>query len=131
MSTAPPTGFSPGPSPSDIPEFNREIRIISHSNLFYWWPVWGVGFLMALLTFMSGQRMVPVPKNYEYFPAAEVRAENRRLENKPVLVLSEHNPAITREPLWVTGNKNLGVLFSIVLLLVIAITNIPLRGLWS
>ena len=27
-----------------------EVVIISHSPLFYWWPVWVVGFLMAVLT---------------------------------------------------------------------------------
>jgi hypothetical protein len=30
------------------------LRIISHSNLLYWWPVWAVGFLMALLTYAEG-----------------------------------------------------------------------------
>jgi hypothetical protein len=34
-----------------------ELRIYSHSNLYYWWPVWVVGFLMALLTWLQG---VPV-----------------------------------------------------------------------
>ena len=27
----------------------QEIKIVSHSNLFYWWPVWAVGYLMAIL----------------------------------------------------------------------------------
>src|SRR6516165_7171225 len=31
-----------------------EITIISHSNLFYWWPVWAVGFLMAGFTYFQG-----------------------------------------------------------------------------
>jgi len=42
---------------------------------------------------------------------------------------------VTKKPdsphLRMTSNKSLGVLFCIILLLVIAITNIPLRGLWS
>jgi hypothetical protein len=33
----------------------REVRIISHSGLFYWWPVWAVGFLFAALTWMEGK----------------------------------------------------------------------------
>jgi hypothetical protein len=32
-----------------------ELRIYSHSNLFYWWPVWAVGYLMALLTYLQGE----------------------------------------------------------------------------
>jgi hypothetical protein len=27
----------------------QQIRIYGHSNLFYWWPAWAVGFLFALL----------------------------------------------------------------------------------
>ncbi len=29
----------------------RELRLYSHSSLFYWWPVWLVGYAMALLTY--------------------------------------------------------------------------------
>src|SRR5262249_13971103 len=34
-----------------------EIRIYSYSNLFYWWPVWAVGYLFALLTWVNGQQV--------------------------------------------------------------------------
>ena len=33
----------------------RQLRIYSHSSLFYWWPVWAVGFVMAFLTYWSGK----------------------------------------------------------------------------
>src|SRR5438128_2379228 len=33
----------------------REVRIYSHSCLYYWWPVWVVGYLLALLTYIQGQ----------------------------------------------------------------------------
>ena len=29
----------------------REVHIVAHSMLFYWWPVWAVGLLLAGLTF--------------------------------------------------------------------------------
>jgi hypothetical protein len=32
-----------------------EVRIYGHSSLYYWWPVWAVGYLMALLTYLHGQ----------------------------------------------------------------------------
>jgi hypothetical protein len=32
----------------------REVRIYSHSPIFYWWPVWATGFLMAFLTLTQG-----------------------------------------------------------------------------
>jgi hypothetical protein len=31
-----------------------ELKIISHSPLFYWWPIWVVGYIMALLTYLDG-----------------------------------------------------------------------------
>jgi len=33
----------------------REVRIYSHSMLFYWWPVWVVGYLLALVTLIQHQ----------------------------------------------------------------------------
>src|SRR4051794_30452389 len=54
MSTSP-------PPTSTTSKDEIEIKIVSHSNLFYWWPVWFVGFLMALLTWFDGHQMVIVP----------------------------------------------------------------------
>ena len=36
----------PGP-PIHSPHQDQEIRLYSHSDVFYWWPVWAVGFLLA------------------------------------------------------------------------------------
>lgn len=38
------------------PESPLYLHIVSHSNLFYWWPVWAVGYLMALLTWLHGEK---------------------------------------------------------------------------
>ena len=38
-----------------------EVVIIAHSPLFYWWPVWVVGFLIAGLTFFFGDQVAFVP----------------------------------------------------------------------
>jgi len=34
-----------------------EIKIISHSNVFYWWPAWVVGFAVALISFVQGREI--------------------------------------------------------------------------
>jgi hypothetical protein len=34
---------------------DRSLRFYSHSPLFYWWPVWGIGYLMAFITYGFGQ----------------------------------------------------------------------------
>lgn len=36
-------------------EQKTALRIVGHSNLFYWWPVWAIGYLMALLTWLHGE----------------------------------------------------------------------------
>ena len=39
----------------------REVHIVAHTMLFYWWPVWAVGFLLAGLTGLDGHRLAIVP----------------------------------------------------------------------
>jgi len=39
----------------------KEVIVISHSPIFYWWPVWFVGFLMAAWTYLDGHLMAVVP----------------------------------------------------------------------
>jgi len=56
-------GATPNPAapPSNDPAAGPgELRIYSHSTIFYWWPVWLVGFVMALITRLDGQ-LVPIP----------------------------------------------------------------------
>ena len=55
MSAAPP--YSP-PAGHAAP---NEITVVSHSNLFYWWPVWAVGFLLALLIAETGNLLLLRP----------------------------------------------------------------------
>jgi hypothetical protein len=113
----------------------NELVVISHSSLFYWWPVWAVGFIMSGITYLSEQRLATVPNGTAPATSQEIQGFDGK---RDVLVLPkdkhlaqdrEGNPA--RPHMRMSANKNLGVLFCIVLLLVITITNIPLRGLWS
>src|SRR5438105_935698 len=65
MSTANPPPAAPVPpqgtphEPRPIP--SREILVVGHSTLFYWWPVWAVGFVCALFTFFTGDLVALVP----------------------------------------------------------------------
>ena len=45
----------PEPPEPDKPEPHQLLRIYSHSSLFFWWPVWVVGYLMAFLTYWHGR----------------------------------------------------------------------------
>lgn len=51
MSTIPATQ-APGLVATSPP---KEVHVYSHSGMIYWWPVWFIGYIMALLTFFQGQ----------------------------------------------------------------------------
>ena len=44
MTTAPPVQQ---PVAVESPHVPRQVVVVSHSTLFYWWPVWAVGYVMA------------------------------------------------------------------------------------
>jgi hypothetical protein len=147
--TQPQTTPPAAPAPHE-----REITIISHSNLFYWWPVWAVGFLLGILSWLSGNLMATVPTGTEAAFHATVTGQAKgkevpvveiRREGREVLILPDpahahgHLNRLSgnlQDPpdnprLHVAPNKGYGVLFAAVLLLCIVITNVPLRGMWS
>lgn len=143
MSTTPPTMPPSKQPPLRVAKtHDREIVIVSHSNLFYWWPVWAVGFLVCILSYWDNYRMAFVPANTQAFRNAKIEAkrgdEKISVEGRDVLVVpdGQHLPPkgvdTPNSPhVHVAFNKSYGVVFFIVLLLVILITNVPLRGLWS
>lgn len=127
---------APAPTAAAQPEGRRELVVISHSTLFYWWPVWALGFLMAGITWLGGERMITVPSGTKAYPAQSVKDVAE--EPRDVLVLpkgkqlgKDRKGDIDQPHIYMSPNKNLGVMFCFVVLLVVAITNIPLRGLWS
>ncbi len=140
MSTAPvPTPQAP-PAP-------REIIIYSHSNLFYWWPVWACGLIMAIVTAFSGQRLAIVPsgtkaekgRELPWLKIADAKQPQKDEEfRRDVLVVPEKkhltkgkDNELDDPHLRISNSKNVGSLYCTILLLVIFITNVPLRGLWS
>jgi hypothetical protein len=193
-----PTPSAPNPVPAHaaaaVPE---TVTVISHSTLFYWWPVWAVGFLMAILTFIDNHRMVIIPEEkdnefivyYDKDPNTDegkkkanviaVAPKNSRVvavtddegklvahlyPNKPRVVAVSEKTELRRpdggtEPvekgqdvvipgaptakissggtkdstklLEVSRSPRYGVIWATFLLLVIFITNVPMRGLWS
>ena len=42
-----------------------EVKIISHSNVFYWWPAWVAGFAMAAISYLQGSDVSFVPELIE------------------------------------------------------------------
>lgn len=125
---------------------NRQITIVSHCTLFYWWPVWAVGFLLGIISLFSSWRISVVPDGTRAMRNVEVpiigKDGSEKKERREVLVVPENKHLATVDPadpnsapqdprLHIWHGKGFGVLFATVLLLVIVITNVPLRGMWS
>jgi hypothetical protein len=109
----------------------REVRIVAHTMLFYWWPVWAIGFLLAGLTWLDGSRLAIVPGGTQIVEGVEGDREALVL---PAGAHLPKDPATgkPREPtLRLASHSGYGVLFIVVLLLVVFFTNVPIRGLWS
>src|SRR3954470_9302051 len=86
-----------------------EVTIYPHSMLLYWWPVWVTGYILALLTWLE--------HNVVQFYNAN--GQVIRLPNGEVLQVLMH------------PNKNLGVIYTVVFILVVVLTNATVRGIAS
>ncbi|QJW98775.1 hypothetical protein [Frigoriglobus tundricola] len=122
-------------APPPQPVQDKELRIYGHSNLFYWWPVWAVGFLMATLTYLDGHVMAIVPqgtKVEQAQPAPGGKTQDVLVtppgQSVPPASASNSDPS---PHLRVAANNNYGVIFTATLLLVVMVTNFTLRGLSS
>jgi hypothetical protein len=99
--------------------------------LFYWWPVWVVGLLLAGLTYVNGHRLAIVP------PGTQVVEGFDGGREALVLPAGAHLPpdpttGKPREPtVRMASRSGFGVVFIVVVLFVIFITNVPIRGIWS
>jgi hypothetical protein len=147
MSAAPPHPTPPPPpSPHMTTGPDRQIVIVSHSNLFYWWPVWAIGFVLFLLTYFDGHRMAIVPhgtksiEKEDFYLPDEGVPQKGKVMSRGLLVFPQGNtippdrtdPTKLQDPyLRASLHKSYGVLWTTVLMLVIVITNVPLRGMWS
>lgn len=79
----------------------RELRLYSHSKMFYWWPVWAVGFVFALLTWINHN-------TFEMKVGDEVVGH-----------------------MWVHPDKTVGVVYTFTFFLVILMTHFSVRGMAS
>jgi hypothetical protein len=123
-------------NPPSAPQQPLTVKVISHSGLFYCWPVWLVGFLLAGLTYFDGSRAAVVHGGttvkevgsngaYQLTPPAGRPA--------PSLERAAANTAQGREafPVQMSNSKNYGAMYAVVILLVLFGSNVPFRGLAS
>src|SRR5262249_12444534 len=67
----PPKPAAPAPAPVKATHGatgppQNEIVLYSHSNLFDWWPVWAMAFILGCLTAFEGHVLAVVPNHSEY-----------------------------------------------------------------
>jgi hypothetical protein len=113
-----------------------EVVIISHSPLFYWWPVWVVGFLMAALSFWQGDQIAFVPPGTVAEREVQIKGQDGL---RDVLIApagrslpAAGDPEELKQPqLRMARNNDPGIVWAVTLLLVILVTHVKLRGVWS
>ena len=120
-------------SPSTLPSKPRDITVYSHSMLFYWWPVWFVGYILAALTLWDQHLLMVVPIHAEVKP---IEFKDEKVRNVITLpdnesFLKDEKGSLIQPTLYVAQSKNYGVIFCLTLLLTIFITSVSLRGMWS
>jgi hypothetical protein len=121
-----------------------EIVVYHHSTLFYWWPVWLLGFIFAGWTYYFGGHLAIVPEGTQAVEKrqVDVSGEGKEFAERNVLVLPQGkdfahhldaagNLEVDQPGIKVAMNRRLGTIYALVLLIVIAMTNIAVRGLWS
>ena len=129
----------------------KDIKLYSHSPIFYWWPVWLVGYGIAFLTYLDGGQMAVVPPGTEARRDWRVEVAPGRLETREGLILpaaaagrpahlpsadgavrpGEPLPPPTQPRVRMASNRFLGTWFFLVVLVVFVSSNVPLRGLWE
>jgi hypothetical protein len=125
-----------GPASPNVDDRPTEVVVISHSSLFYWWPVWAVGYLMAALTYLSGYHVAFVPAG----TVAQRGAHVKGIDGPRDVLIVPADRSLRTDPesgelepmrLRMTPNNDLGIIWGLVLCLVVIVTNVPLRGMWS
>ena len=120
MTTSTPVAPSSVPVPPPVGAAHAvepDIKIYSHSPIFYWWPVWLTGFVLAFLTYMDGGRMAYVP--------AGTRAEGN------TLVAPTGDASLEEPVVRMARSQYVGIWFVAVFLVVFVSATVPLRGLWE
>ncbi|MBX9624974.1 MAG: hypothetical protein K2X82_14300 [Gemmataceae bacterium] len=140
----PPAPAASGLYPPAGPRSPREIKLVSHSPIFYWWPIWALGFVLALITLVENHRLAVIPADAElrYDTTAAPKDSTQYVLTVPGD--AKHQTKSLDRAIEATGKKEqptfrtrvsekawMGPLFCVVLILTIVITNVPLRGLWS
>lgn len=98
-----PGSLLPPQKPSDKPITDIGLTIVSHSQLFYYWPLWLVSLVFAGITAIYGKN-IQIPS-------------------------TDGSPLSTT--IKIISTPSLGLSYMIILLIVILFTSVNIRGVWA
>ena len=132
------------PPPPRTTHGPREIKLVSHSPIFYWWPIWLLGYVLAIITGVENHRLAILPadtKVTEVQALGDDKQKTYQFQVPSDKVTKSLGDAVTNSKSGEKGAQAfaphvsekpwMGPVYCVVLILTILITNIPLRGLWS
>jgi hypothetical protein len=129
---------SPQPVPVNIVSDGRprEVVIISHSPLFYWWPVWAVGFLMAATSYWQGDQMAIVPPGTVALKGVQLEGHSgsRDILMAPEgqsLPFASDSQELAQPRLRMAPSNSPGIVWAATLLLIIVVVHVKMRGIAS
>src|SRR5947209_1459249 len=94
------------PAPADPAGTDPVLVVISHSGLFYWWPVWLVGLVLSGLTWLDGGRLAVVPEGTKVAATGENQYQVNVDRPDPLLKRAAEAAAAGQEPFPVRVSAN-------------------------
>src|SRR3954463_6291997 len=108
MST--PDNTTPGHAPANQPQ---TIKVVSHTALIYWWPVWLVGFILSGLTYAEGDRLAVVPPGTRFTEVEPGKVYELTVGDEPARSLRraavDSGRGENAFPVRISPNKNYGI----------------------
>src|SRR5262245_24816057 len=83
---------APAVPPAPPPHPEREMRVHGHATLFYFWPIWLVGYLFCLVSMFGEGRTAVLSKDAAYIKGAEgeVIKLPKGKDNKPLVLSAQY-----------------------------------------
>src|SRR5215831_16753812 len=107
-----------------------EVTVVSHSDLFYWWPVWFIGFIMSAITYFHGVHGGFIAGHPEVVKVTgeikDAKNKTEQVTDRPAIITDNtthpfptNNLGGTDDPNWpyTHNSRNLGAIFVVTLLL--------------